>query len=120
MTNVKVTLTRIPIGLTCPISELGGMSVQLGPMEFIMERHTNRKINDPLLDKYVGYKMLSPELSNTPFPVVMIPKCRPRSPLCTSLPRACAARTASGRPVTRTKRPSSRWSRFRPRSASPP
>jgi hypothetical protein len=80
MTNVKGYFNPNPYRVNVSISELGGMSVQLGPMEFIMERHTNRKINDPLLDKYVGYKMLSPELSNTPVPVVMIPKMQAPQP----------------------------------------
>ena len=74
MTNVKGYFNPNPYRVNVSISELGGMSVQLGPMEFIMERGSNKKINDPILDKYVGYKMLSPELSNEPVPVVLIPR----------------------------------------------
>lgn len=73
MTNVKGYFNPNPYRVNVAISELN-MSVQLEPMEFILERGTNRKINDPLLDKYVGYKMLSPELSNGPVPVVNIPR----------------------------------------------
>ena len=80
MTNVKGYFNPNPYRVNVSISELGGMSVQLGPMEFIMDRKTNRKINDPLLDKYVGYKMLSPELSNAPVPVVMIPRMQAPQP----------------------------------------
>ena len=56
------------------------MSVQLSPMEFILERGSGRKFNDPLLDKYVGAKMLSPELSNVPVPVLLLPRLRTPMP----------------------------------------
>lgn len=54
------------------ISELN-IAVQLGPMEFILDR-LGRKVNDPLLDSFVGRKMLSPELSRTPVPLILIPR----------------------------------------------
>ena len=47
-------------------------------MESILERGTGRKIDDPILDHYVGYKKLSAEISDTPVPVVAIPQM-PRS-----------------------------------------
>ena len=57
-TNVKGYFNPNTYRVNVSISELGGMSVQLGPMEFIKERGTNRKINDPILDKYVGCKSI--------------------------------------------------------------
>ena len=70
MTNVKGYFNPNPYKVNVSISELGGMSVQLDPMQFILDRSTGRKINDPILDKYVGHKMLSPELSNRSMSVV--------------------------------------------------
>ena len=77
MTNVKGYFNPNSYRVNVSISELGGMSIQLDPMQFILDRATGRKINDPMLDKYVGYKMLSPELSNAPVPVVPMPKMVP-------------------------------------------
>ncbi|MCX6921814.1 MAG: hypothetical protein NT154_01140 [Verrucomicrobia bacterium] len=73
MTNVKGYFNPNPYRVNVSISELG-CSVQLNPMEFILGRGTGRKINDPILDKYVGCKMLHAELSDTPVPVVVIPR----------------------------------------------
>jgi hypothetical protein len=72
-TNVKGYFNPNPYRVNVSISELG-CSVQPNTMEFILERGTGRKINDPILDKYVGYRMLSAELSDTPVPVVLIPR----------------------------------------------
>jgi hypothetical protein len=77
MTNVKGYFNPNPYRVNVSISELGGLSIQLGPMEFILERATGRKINDPMLNTYVGYRMLSPELSNVPVPVVPMPRLVP-------------------------------------------
>ena len=60
------------------ISELG-ISVELPPSMFILERGTDRKINDPILDRYVG-KMLKPALSPTPVPVYAIKRPPPPTP----------------------------------------
>lgn len=72
MTNVKGYFNPNPYRVNVSISELN-MSVQLEPMQFVLERGTNRKINDPILDRYVGPKMLSPEISDKPVRVVKIP-----------------------------------------------
>lgn len=53
------------------ISELN-LTVLLEPMQFVMDRQ-GRKINDPLFDRFVGSKMLSPEISRKPVPVIAIP-----------------------------------------------
>jgi hypothetical protein len=76
-TNVKGFFNPNSYRINVSIPDLGVL-VQLNPMEFILERGTGRKINDPILDKYVGYKMLSAEISDTPVPVVAIPQM-PRS-----------------------------------------
>jgi hypothetical protein len=82
-----------------------GFSVQLNPMDFILERRTGRKINDPILDKYVGYKMLSPEISDTSVPIIAIPrKAVPQPSLHVagqgdpSVARLSTSSTASGNP----------------------
>ena len=53
------------------ISELN-LTVTLQPMEFILDR-AGRRINDPLLNRFVGPKMLSVEKSAQPVPVLRIP-----------------------------------------------
>lgn len=53
------------------ISELN-LTVMLEPMQFVMDRQ-GRKINDPLLDRFVGSKMLSPETSKKPVQIIYIP-----------------------------------------------
>src|ERR1017187_836510 len=78
-TNVRGLFNPNPYRINVVISE-PGCSVQLNPMEFILERGTGRKINDPILDHYVGYKMLSPEISDTPMPVIAIPRIAASQP----------------------------------------
>lgn len=73
-THVKGYFNPNSYKVNVSISERGGMSWQLNPMEFIQERGSGRKFNDPILDKYVGCKMLSPELSHAPVPVLLIPR----------------------------------------------
>lgn len=53
------------------ISELN-LSVPLQPMEYILDR-SGRKINDPILEPYVGPKMLQRETSNKPVNILRIP-----------------------------------------------
>ena len=72
MTNVKGYFNPNPYRVNLTISELN-VSLPLNPMEFILDRTTGRKINDPIFDRYVGHKMLSPELSERPVPVVRVP-----------------------------------------------
>jgi len=76
-TNILGYFNPNPYRVNVAISELGGLAVLLNPMEFILERATGRKINDPILDKYVGFKMLSPEVSDKPVPVVLMPRLAP-------------------------------------------
>jgi hypothetical protein len=103
-TNVKGYFNPNPYRVNVTISE-PGCSVQLNTMEFILERGTGRKINDPILDKYVGYKMLSPEISNPPVPIIVIPRIAAPQPssLVAGQVNPSAARlptsgTASGNP----------------------
>jgi hypothetical protein len=79
MTNVRGFFNPNPYRINVSILERG-VFVQLNPMEFILERGTGRKINDPILDNYVGYKMLSPEISDTPVPVIAIPRTAASQP----------------------------------------
>lgn len=79
MTNVKGYFNPNPYKVNLTISELN-MSVPLGPMEFLLERGTGRKINDPIFDKYVGHKMLAPEMSDRPVPILRVPTARAPQP----------------------------------------
>lgn len=71
-----------PYRVKVAISELN-ISVELGPMEFILDR-ANHKINDPLLERYVGARMLSPEISPVPVPLRRIPVIAPARPISTT------------------------------------
>jgi hypothetical protein len=105
-TNVKGYFNPNPYRINVSISE-PGIFVQLNPMEFILERGTGRKINDPILDKYVGYKMLSPEISNKPVPVIAIPRiAAPQpSPLVAGQVNPSVARLPTSKSASRNPEP---------------
>lgn len=71
-THVKGYFNPNTYEILIAISEVN-LSIRLGPMQFILDRRTGKKINDPILDKYVGPKMLRPEISDLPVDVVRIP-----------------------------------------------
>ncbi len=71
-TNVKGYFNPNTWPVQIAISELN-LSIRLEPMQFILDRRTGKKINDPLLDAYVGPKMLRPEIVDTPIEVVPMP-----------------------------------------------
>ncbi len=71
MTNVKGYFNPNSYRVTVMISEVG-LAVELAPQEFILERTSLRKINDPILNRYVG-RLLSVETTDKPVPVIKIP-----------------------------------------------
>ena len=71
MTNISGYFNANPWPLILWISELN-QSIQVAaapPNQYIVDDRGNR-VNDPLLEKYCGPKMLSRELSPTPVPLV--------------------------------------------------
>jgi len=72
LTNVKGYFNPNTWSVQVAISELN-LTVTLEPMQFVLDRRTGKKINDPILNRFVGPKMLSPEITPNPVPVIMIP-----------------------------------------------
>lgn len=72
MTNVKGYFNPNPYRVNVTVSELN-ISFPLEPQQFIKIRNTGQKVNDPIFDRFVGAKMLSPELADRPVLVVKIP-----------------------------------------------
>ena len=78
MTNVVGYFNPNSYRVTVMISELG-MTVELAPQEFILERASLRKINDPILNRYVG-RLLSVETSDKPVRLIRIPQIAQPTP----------------------------------------
>lgn len=79
-TLVKGYFNPNPYRVNVSISELN-ISFPLEPQQFVKVRGTGQKVNDPIFDRFVGAKMLSPELSDKPVPVIRIPVVAPAAPV---------------------------------------
>ena len=77
-TNVKGYFNPNTYSISLAISECN-LSIKLDPMQFILDRRTGKKINDPRLDRYVG-KMLRPEIVDKPIDVLRLPVLAPLPP----------------------------------------
>jgi hypothetical protein len=72
-TNVRGYFNPNTYSIRLAISECN-LSITLRPREFILDRRTGKKINDPLLDRYVGPRMLQPELVEAPVDILQLPR----------------------------------------------
>ena len=73
LTNIKGYFNPNSYRVNVNVSELN-ISFPLESQQFIKIRATGQKVNDPIFDRFVGARMLSPELSSKPVPVVRIPR----------------------------------------------
>ena len=72
MTNVTGYYNPNTWSVHVSISECN-LGITLKPNEFIKDRATGKKINDPLLDRYCGPKMLAQETAPEPVEVLRLP-----------------------------------------------
>src|SRR5712671_6689899 len=71
MTNVAGYYNPNNWKVALAVSELN-LRLPLDPNEFVRDRTTGQKINDPVLEAYVGPKMLQREIVKEPVPVLRL------------------------------------------------